>query len=762
MSAFAGLRVLDFSGYFVGAMAAMHLADFGAEVIKLDPTGVERGLTEPGYLAWNRNKQRLVLDIGTPDGLAAARTLIAGADVAIFDQPPGVLAGLGLDAETLTAAHPRLVHAWAPPYGETGRWSGFPPSHTLLSAITSIAMRQPSYAHSPVHLVTPQAYYAQANCLAAAIGAALVERERSGQGQGVVVTGLNGAAQVVSGTVLHGAPPAVLWTSPRGGAPSYRLYECADGLFLFLGTLFPNFYMRALDATDVLGEVLVHPEIDGDLDAALVQPGAFVTLALLQEKFLTRPRAEWLEVLQAADVPCGPVGTREAWFSGPTVAANRIRLELDHPELGVVSMPGSSVRLAGTPAVEPRLCRTVDLEAIPARAIAEAPAGAGAAAAAAPLAGVKILDLGNVIAAPYAATILASFGADVIKVEGPEGDPFRNPPTFLSYNRGKRGLALDLKQDAARQVFLEMVAGADVVLDNFRYGVRERLGITYEQLRQINPRIISLSVTGYGDDVARQTLPAFDPLLQAESGLMQAQGGEDDEPVFHAIPVNDVTTAAMSAFAIVAALLARERTGEGQEISTSLATTSVMAQIGQLVSFAGAPPAAMGSRDCLGSSALERFYECEGGWIALACPTEAHYRGLCEALGLEPGDAAAALTAPRDGPLAAAIAAALRPLDRAEALARLDAAGVPAAPVITAPETYADPFLAENGYLETYAHPKGTVTGATGYARFLRTPARFPHPAPLLAQHSLEVLRDYGVAEDRIAALVESGAVLQA
>lgn len=761
MSAFAGLRVLDFSSYFVGAMAAMHFADYGAEVIKIDLSGEERGRDEPGYLAWNRNKQRLALDIEQPADLATAKTLIAGADVVIFDQPPGYLAPLGLDAETLTAAHPGLVHAWAPPYGETGRWSSFPPSHTLLSAITSIAARQPSYSGSPVHLVTPQAYYAQANCLAAAIGAALFERERSGRGQGVVVTGLNGASQAVSGTLIDGAPAIALWTSPRGGAPSYRLYECSDGEFLFLGTLFPNFYMRALDATDVLGEVLVHPEIDGDLDAALVQPGAFVTLQLLQEKFLTKTRAEWLELLHAADVPCGPVGTRDSWFSGATVAANHIRLDMEHPDLGRVSMPGSSVKLAGTPAVPAQFSRPVALDDIPSREVAST-AGAGAGAdGRAPLAGVKILDLGNVIAAPYAATILASFGAEVIKVEAPEGDPFRNPPTFLSYNRGKRGLVLDLKQEAARQVFLEMVAKADVVLDNFRYGVRERLGITYEHLRKLNPDIISLSVTGYGDDVARQLLPAFDPLLQAESGLMQAQGGEDDEPVFHAIPVNDVTTAAMSAFAIAAALLARERTGQGQEISTSLATTSVMAQIGQLVSFPGAPPAAEGSRDCLGASALERFYECADGWLAIACPTEPRYRALCQALGLPVGDAAAALAAPRDGPLATAIAEAFRPLARADALARLDAADVPAAPMRTGPETYADPFLAENHYLDTYEHPKGMVTGAAGYARFVRTPAHFAHPAPLLAQHSVEVLRDYGVAEDRIAALLETGAVVQ-
>jgi crotonobetainyl-CoA:carnitine CoA-transferase CaiB-like acyl-CoA transferase len=760
MSAFAGLRVLDFSGHYAAAMAAMHLADFGAEVIKIDPTAEERDRTEPGYLAWNRNKTRLVLDLRRLEDLAAAKSLIAEADVAIFDHPPGALAALGLDGETLTRAHPRLVHAWAPPYGETGRWSGLPASHTLLSAITSIARRQSSWGGTPVHLITPQAYYAQANCLAAAIGAALYERAQSGLGQTVMVSGLHGASECVTGTVIEGAPLPVILGSPRGGAPSYRLYECADGEFFFLGTLFVNFYMRALDATGVLGEVLAHPQFNGDLDAALVQPGALITRQLLEAKFLSKPREEWLEILRAADVPCGPVKTREAWFNGETVAANGMRVELEHPELGTVAMPGVSLKLSGTPAVDPRLCETVPLDQVLARAAA--PEVGKGARPDMPLDGIKVLDLGNVIAAPYAATILASYGADVIKVEGQDGDPFRNPPTFLSYNRGKRGLALDMKHEEAVRVFLEMIAKADVVLDNFRYGVRERLGITYEQLRRINPRIISLSVTGYGDDVTRQALPAFDPLLQAESGQQQAQGGYDDEPVMHAIPINDVTTAGLAAFAIVAALLARERTGVGQEISTSLATTSVMAQIGQMVTFPGGPPPAMGARDCLGASALERFYECEDGWIAVACTDKARYAALCAVLGLAPGNAEAALKQPRDGPLAAALAAAFRPLTREDVLARLEAAGAPAVPVITGPETYTDAFLQENGVQETYPHARGMVTGAPGYAKFGRTKTSFRHPAPLLAEHSTEVLSDYGVAPERIEALIKAGAVFQA
>ena len=489
-----------------------------------------------------------------------------------------------------------------------------------------------------------------------------------------------------------------------------------------------------------------------------MQPGAFITLKMLEEVFLTRPRAEWLEILVENGVPCGPVSTREAWFAGDTVAANRMRVELVHERLGPVEMPGVSLKLSATPAVEPNLCRTI-AEAPPAPAAAPSATGAQMKG---PLEGVRILDLGNVIAAPYAATILASFGAEVIKVEGPEGDPFRNPPTFHSYNRGKRGIALDLKLEEARKVFLELVAKADVVLDNYRFGVRERLGVTYPELKAVNPRIITLSVTGYGVDPARQALPAFDPLLQAESGLQQAQGG-DSEPVMHAIPVNDVATASLAAFGIVAALNARDRTGEGQEISTSLAETSLMAQIAQFTSWQGSPPAATGGRDCLGSGPLERFYKAADGWIALLCDTDQSYRALCGALGLTAGDFASARAEGPEGALASAIAEALAPLARADAVARLEAAGVAAVPALTAPETYGDAFLNENGYFESYSHVRaGTVTGAAGYARFGRTRAGFAHPAPLLAQHTVEVLTEYGIAPDRIEALIAEGVLLQA
>jgi crotonobetainyl-CoA:carnitine CoA-transferase CaiB-like acyl-CoA transferase len=756
MSAFAGVRVLDFSGHFASAMAAMHLGDLGAEVIKVDPTVDERGRAEPGYLAWNRNKQRLVLDLLRPDDLAQAKRLVADADVAIFDSSPGGLEQLGLDGPTLTSRHDRLVHVWAPPYGERGRWSSLPASHHLLAALTGISRAQASYAGTPVHLISPQASYGQANCLAIAIGAALYERVRSGRGQAVVVSGLHGAAQVMPTTQFEDRRPAV-WSAPVGGAPNYRLYQCADGQWLFLGALFEAIYLRALEATGVLLDVLSDPLIDGDLGAALVAPGARVTMAKLEAAFRTKPRTEWLAALEAVDVPCGSVLTREEWFCGETIAANGMRVELQHPELGAVQMPAVSLQMGAAPPRAPRLAELVsDRPVVRHRT---APVATEVAQDDAPLCGVKVLDLGVVIAGAYAGTILAGLGADVVKIEVPSGDPFRSYSTaFCSYNRGKRSLVLDLKHPQGKEVFFELVRQADVVLDNSRLGVRERLGISHDDLRAVNPRVISLSISGYGTKGPRASFPGFDPLLQAQSGLMQAQGGYGAEPVFHHIAVNDVGSAAMSALGIVAALFARTRTGEGQELHTSLASQSVLLQIGELTTYPGAPAPPMGARDCIGASALERYYECADGWIAVACATPQHCVALTDALELQEVDAPAALAEARDGVLASRIAEALRPQSVERALTRLHEAGAPAVPVLTMDETYADAFLQENDFYESYLDPAfGPAKGVGAIARFARTTTAFRRAAPMLGEHSAEVLREFGLTQERIDALFESG-----
>jgi crotonobetainyl-CoA:carnitine CoA-transferase CaiB-like acyl-CoA transferase len=752
LSAYSGVRIVDFSQGVAGPMAAMLLGDFEAEVVKVEPPGGDRLKDHPGYLAFNRNKQVMRLDLDAPPDLERARRLIAMADVVIFDHAPDELERLGLDAETLTRAHPPLVHTWMPPYGATGPWSRLAPHHSLLTALSGVAFRQGAYSDQPIHLILPLIWYGQAVTAAAAIGAALHERFSSGLGQAVTVSGLHGVAEVTGPVRVLDYPPLPRG-APLGATPSYRLYRCGDGQWFFLGALFANFYLKAIEAIglmDVWQELVTDP---------------FSARDILTSVFLSRPRGEWLEILRANGVPCAPVGPREAWLQSSAISQGGLRLTFEHPELGPVHMPNTPVKLSATPGRVKGLARPTDDPGWTPRP----PLTAGTATdhQGGPLHGLRVLDLGTVIAGAHAGGLLANLGADVIKIEPMDGDPFRSDAGgFLAYNRGKRGLGIDLKQPAAVALFHDMVRQADVVLDNYRHGVRKRLGIDYAALKAINPRIISCSINAYGDEGDRVALPGFDPLLQAEGGMMAAQGGltadGEGEPILHTIPVNDVATAAVVAFGVIAALNVRDRTGDGQEVLTSLMAQSLTFQLAEMTTYAGRPLNDVGSEDCIGVRALHRFYKCKDGWIAIICETSKEARAFGEATGVEIGLPAAALTATRDGSLARAIEQALAARPRAEVLEALLNAGVAAAPALRGLEAFDSQWLWENGLFDVWRHPRvGDIVSVRAYADFSRTPAGFAHPTPDLGEHTAELLREFGVNHDAIAALFASGAVFE-
>jgi len=727
-------------------MATMLLADFGAEVVKVEPPGGDRLRGAPGYLTWNRGKARTVLDLETAEGLDALKVLIAGADVAVFDHAPGRLEALGLDARRLTARHPRLIHLWVPPFGVSGPWSGLPEHHGMLAGLTGTAFRQGSYADQPIWYVMPMVLHGQAVMAASAAAAALKDRFLTGLGQAVIVSGAHGAAEIAGPLGLLDAP-GMMQGHPLGGSASYRLYQCGDGEWLFLATLFPHFFERAVDA------LRLRERIAGE--APVIDAGA-----LIERVFREKPRSEWLAILAAHDVPAAAVSDRAEWLRSGPMVDNALRLTFDHPVLGPVEMPGVPVKLADTPGSVRGLMREAapeELKTFAQPRAAPAPTGGEARP---PLAGVKVLDLGTVIAGAYASCILANFGADVIKIESAEGDPFRPfGPGFTNHNRGKRGLGLNLKDPEGRAAFLDLARGADVVVDNYRLGVRRRLGIEYEVLCGVNPRIVSASINAYGATGAEAHLPGFDPLLQARSGMMAAQGGPGEEPVFHSVAINDVATAAVTAFGVIAALNARDLTGRGQNIETCLAAQSALFQSDALTAWPGAPAPPVGERDCIGFAALDRYYACADGWVTVGLTTKAQAAALEAALGGDdwPRRFPDILAQPRRGELAQEIAGLLQARRRGEVLAALAEAGVPAAPVFRGDEARGEEWLWESGFFELRRHPAwGEMIASRAFADFSRGGAGFTRLDPELGEHTVEVLREFGFDIDRIRRLAEA------
>jgi crotonobetainyl-CoA:carnitine CoA-transferase CaiB-like acyl-CoA transferase len=363
-----------------------------------------------------------------------------------------------------------------------------------------------------------------------------------------------------------------------------------------------------------------------------------------------------------------------------------------------------------------------------------------------------VLDLGTILAGPFAGSLLAELGADVLKVEPPEGDSFRQ--AGFVYNRGMRSIPIDLRAAEGKAVFLDLVRSADVVIDNYRPGVLRRLGIDFESLAAVNPGIISMSITGFGEGGPLAMQPGFDPILQAMSGMMIAQGG-DSEPVFLTVAVNDVTGAAMTVTGVGLALYNRAVRGRGQRGRTSLDALATFMQSGELTQFEGRPPARVGGRDYPGPAPLDRLYATRCGWIRLqAQPSD--LPALKRAGLLPPGPAAV------DAALTAQLAASFGGYERDELIAMLTAYGIPAAAARPVAELAGDTAAMAAGLLHRHEREGGPVYFAPGrLAAFERTPQAAALLAPGLGAHTREILSEAGYDAARIDQLIAAGHVVE-
>lgn len=387
-----------------------------------------------------------------------------------------------------------------------------------------------------------------------------------------------------------------------------------------------------------------------------------------------------------------------------------------------------------------------------------------------PLAGIRVIDLTTVISGPVCTMLLADQGADVVKVEPPGGDIARRTTgngeftaMFVSSNRGKRSIALDLKQPQAIEAARRLIASADVLVQNFRPGTMERLGLDEPAMRKLNPRLVYVSISGVGESGPYVAKRVYDPIIQSLSGLADVQADQaTGRPQMVRTIVADKTTAVFAAQAVCAALFARERSGEGQHVRLSMLDT--------MVAFIW--PEAMGQytqvgREGQGINTTARpdlIFATLDGYITVGSVSDAEWRGLCGVLGQPEW-----IEDPRfKTPAQRSINAALRLTSVAEILktgrssdwlARLDAADVPCGPVLRRGDVMTNAQVLHNGLIEQFEQPGfGAVRQPRPAARFEATPAAIAGPAPRIGEHTDAILAEIGYAADDIEAMKTAGA----
>lgn len=374
----------------------------------------------------------------------------------------------------------------------------------------------------------------------------------------------------------------------------------------------------------------------------------------------------------------------------------------------------------------------------------------------APLEGIRVIELARILAGPWAGQTLADLGADVIKVEAPEGDDTRRwgPPFieaggektaayFHSANRGKRGITCDFRTTEGQELVRKLVAEADVVIENFKVGGLAKYGLDWESLRRVNPRLIYCSITGFGQDGPYAHRAGYDFIIQGMSGLMSVTGAPEGQPQKVGVAVTDIFTGVYAATGILAALIQRGRTGEGQQVDMALldVATSIMANQALNYLTSGRVPGLMGNAHP--NLAPYAVFDCKDGWLILATGNDGQYQRLCRILGLEDMATAPEFLTNADRianreEMTRRITEATKRWAKSDLLAACEAEGVPAGPINSLDEVFADPQVVAR---KLQIAPEG-LPGLRSPMSFSGADLALGRPAPRLGQHQDEVLRE--------------------
>jgi crotonobetainyl-CoA:carnitine CoA-transferase CaiB-like acyl-CoA transferase len=667
-----GLTVIDLSLTTPGAYASVFLADAGANVIMVESPAGNPMRKATGWPALARGKKSVTLDLHTKTGLSALHDLLRSADVLITTSRPAALERLGLTPEHLADLNPRLVSASITGWGTTGPWADDKGYEALVLARMGVfhGKAQMSERPGPSFTPTPWASWGAAHTAVQGILAALYERESSGVGQHVEADLLRGAASMDTYNwffelVCARWPDAyqAMYAFDDQGRPAAPLIypllvaQTKDGHWLQFAQTEPRLFFAMMTEFG-LAHVFADPYWQGLPLFEDVERRVELRDIML-EKVRERTLAEWQHVFDT-----NPDVSAEI-FSNPVAALDHPQLQhdgrvitVDDPDLGPVRQPSTLVHVDGKPltVLQPAPRLGADTEQV----LAGLVSGSSASSASdvptgeLPLAGVTVLELGSMFAAPYGATVLTDLGARVLKVEPLAGDSMRGLVAFPEAGgakvlQGKESIALDINTPEGLAIVHELAKKSDIVLQSYRAGAAKRIGVDAATLKSLNPDLVYLNAPGYGTEGPYGGRPAYAPSVGAASGLtMSDLGGLDlhgnDLDEIKRVAVRRHTAGANPSVqadgvaalgvgsSILLGLLARERGRALGDMTATMLSSATHALMDRNIDYANRPEPPVSDPEMYGLGALYRLYKASDGWIFLAAPQDPEWNALVEAL----------------------------------------------------------------------------------------------------------------------------------
>jgi len=783
-----GIRVVELSTEPGAALAGRLLAAYGADVIVVEPPAghplrslAPRAGEKPDesilFAYLGAGKRSVTADLADAGDRDFVRKLIATADLLLESTAPGTLAACGLDPARLIDEQPSLVVCSATPYGQDGPkadWRSTPLTGFASGGEMALCGDPDK---PPLKVAGNQApYQLGLNAFSSSV-AALFAAKASGTGDWIDLS-----MQEVQTCMLEGAGPGALFTGSEAGRTSgnrpfaqWGIHPCADG---YIGVAaMPR---QSYAVYDCIG----HPEMKEDpAFASGWTPDANALLSVyIPEWTADKTAAEIFAIAATFRAPFAVIPGPKELLEWPGLVETGFWREVEHPVLGRHPLPSPPIQVGegerGIAAPAPLLGEHTATLRDEVGAATPARTAAGTGPAALPFDGLRVIDVTAVWAGPFGTRYLADYGAEVIKVEGPSfSDPVRTMAGargvpeinqsyyFNEYNRNKLGISLDLKQPKGMEALRRLIANADVFIENWSSGVADRLGLGYRDLKALNPRIIYVSMPGFGHSGPDADRIGFGPTIEQMGGLVALQGYEGDSPHRSGISYGDPIAGTIAAGAVSMGLLNRERTGEGCYLAIPQ-RDAICSLIGEFViaEALGHPmPVRMGAKDAewaphnvyqardteprearaAAGRVLQAFTD---AWVAIAVDSEDAWEGLKRVIGNErlnsPLWNTAAGRKVAEDDINAIIAEWVRPREANAAAAELQAAGVPASPVMSPLTVTTDAHLEARTAFLPYSHPDtgpGRTTRPTW--RMARRPATTVNPAPRFGEHSRGVLQ---------------------